>query len=1281
MSKKIAISEKDAAPKKSKAVKSVSSAAKPKKAPAKTQSSPRKKKRRRIEDLDSPYTSPLQVTPVHDHHYGLGIRHMEEGLDYVFEKWFNCNIGDTYRMRMNGILMAEDTVTAAQVDDDRFYLNIPRTHLLLGTVVDVHGEVERVGSGSISTSPLERIFLKDTRPGGPDERPHENWHSKLHLTLSETFIDAVVAARGIKGTIKRWEHMRAFDLVMFYWGAHRLDLPPLTPAEVGQDYVFDIPPSFLALAGSGHYVAQFYLYDEVRNRSGELQPWCKPVPVTIDLDITLLAEPIIIEADEATMVLDADALGRNSATAEVNVFRNGPFVVGDYIELEASGETADGEYVITRMRQEVVRVPYYHEFPLSNDFVRSLIQSTITVRYSRIRAGADDLPSRRSTYTVAGVRFALPKPSVDQAHGPFIAPDFPFITTRMADYQPAGNPGDELKVEIMGHYLDGTVERRSSARAAGLHPRLRDFLNSDYALFEGLRDTNIHYAVTDTFETRESERLYVQIGRPLRELRAPTIREAINNNVDPNDVGSVGTLELLEEFKSGDIVIIQFTGSVTGTEKVELIVGVASNPFITDVVKRLFTDNLDGTLTVSYSRQRLNAIQLSEELVVTIGTALGELFTPQVLQASTEPDELDPAVVWPSGATVRVSYDHIKPTDKVKVCWCGLSGIGSHFEIKENQNGNFIDFIIPAEVIGFNIHPSGTLINVSFVVIRNGFETPSPVLVLQLLTLSDLAGPTIDSIGDHAVLEVPLLQDFDETRVPPWIYANLGQHMWLHYRGIRNTGAVYDNYVFLGRPIDAGQVISGITSETPVLALRNLQEWSELVIHFFVTFGPSNALADAVPFNARHHMIQLVANTYPHPKIKDSTPADGASVSINPLVVQNKCQVLVGYDNMNVGGTDYITLYWIPENGIAQEVGTLAGLAGGVVTFNINNDFIAKSVNSVIRLQYTTVLGRGGSAESEEQTVRVGSIAASSLPRATINNVAHGGTLVPASLTGDAKASLPKWVYSLLGQTVWMDISGTGIGSRALLTAYPITAAEQANGLSNITVLRSLLMAVPNNGTVTLTVHVNYAGSTDRTKAVAFNVTNYYIRHTSPLNFDQGSVSLSGRTYLLNGSGVLPAFNSGNSFTRTASGGTPGYSYRSSNTNVAVVTSSGYVTVRGNGSAMITVIDSSVPVQTRSYTVYVSNVIYCYGLGGGTYTDITNSANRQGVRLANIYELRDLSAAYGSRWPMGNAYYWSSTYSHNFLFFNYYYGRNINNGAESTFKQWVGSQLLGVGLR
>ncbi|MGY2397783.1 Ig-like domain-containing protein [Pseudomonas sp. SDO5271_S396] len=1282
MPKKTAESEKDGALKKKQSAKSASSADTPKKqALAKTPSSSSKKKRR-ITDLDSPYTSPLQVFPVEDHNYGLGIRHIEEGLDYVFDRWTNLNVGDTYRIWMNGIRMAQDTVKLEEASAPRFYLNIPSTTLLFGTVVNVYGEVERVGSGTISSSPPLRVFLKKTRPGGADDRPDQNWHSKLVLTLSETFIDSVVASRGITGTIKHWEHMRKNDLVMFYWGEHRLDLAPVTADQVGHDYVFDIPPSFLSLAGCGHFVAQFYLYDEVRNRSGELQPWSKPVPVTVDLDITLLDEPIIIEADQDTLVLDAEALGRNPATAEVDVRRNGPFRLYDWIELEVHGTTPEGEDVSTRMRQEVVRVPQYYEFPIANEFVRSLIQSTITVSYVRIRTGADDLSSRKSTYTVAGMRYVLPKPSVDQAHGPFIPADLSFITARMPNYQPPGNAGDELKVEIVGQYIDGSVERRTSVRSAGVHPRLRDIFKADYEVFEGLRDTHIYYEVRDSSEIRESERLYVQIGRPIRELRAPTIREAINNNVDPENIGSVGTLELLEQFNSGDVVVVQYTGSVTGTEAFSYIVGVASNPFIADVPKRLFTDNNDGTLTVSYTRERFGQTQLSEELVVTIGKALGELFEPEVLGADPDLKELDPDVAWPAGVTVRVSYEHIKRNDKVKVCWCGLSGLGSYFDIKENQSGTYIDFTVPAETVGFNIHPLGRPIEVYFVVIRNGFETQSPVLTLQLLTLRGLSGPKIDSIGENAVLEIPLLQDFDETRVAPWRFARLGQRLWLHYKGTRSSGADYDNYVFLGRAINAEQVISGITSETPVLALRNLKEWTELTITFLVTFDHSNEQMNAVPFDVRHHMVQLVANTYPHPAIKDSTPATGASVTVDPLVIQNKCQVLVSYPNMNVGGTDRITLYWIREDGLALEVATTDGLAGGTVTFNINNDYPAQSINSTVRLQYTAVLGRGGSAESEEQTVRVGTIAAGSLPRALINSVAHGGTLVPASLTGDAMLALNKWIYSRTGQTVWIEITGTGVGSRHLLTAYKINSSEQANGLRNIPVPRSFLMSVPNNGSVRVLVHVNFTGSTDKSKAVAFNVTDYSVRHTSPLDFNQTSVYLSGRTYLLNGNSTLPNFNSSNSITRTASGGTPGYTYRSSNTNVAVVTTSGgYVTVRGNGSATITVTDNSVPAQVRSYIVYVSNVVYCYGLGRNHYTGIVNEASRQGVRLANIYELRELSAAYGAHWPMGNDYYWSSTYSHNFLLFNYYYGRNINTGAEATFKQWVGSQLLGVGLR
>jgi hypothetical protein len=92
-------------------------------------------------------------------------------------------------------------------------------------------------------------------------------------------------------------------------------------------------------------------------------------------------------------------------------------------------------------------------------------------------------------------------------------------------------------------------------------------------------------------------------------------------------------------------------------------------------------------------------------------------------------------------------------------------------------------------------------------------------------------------------------------------------------------------------------------------------------------------------------------------------------------------------------------------------------------------------------------------------------------------------------------------------------------------------------------------------------------------------------------------------------------------------------------------------------------------------------VVLCYGLGGGGFAQIRNNASSQGLRLASIDELRALSNAYGSRWPMGNFSYWSSTYGGRNLLFDYYYGRNINTGAEANFKVWAGNNLLGVGLR
>ncbi len=1243
-----------------------------------------------IESLEPPFTSPRQVVPVQNAAYGLGIRHIEDGLHYVFRRWDdpalgNVAVGDIYSIRMNGIILAEDNVDVTTVNNEQFYLTVPRQSLQLGFIPNVYGQVRRSGSSIPSTSVPQVVFIKDTRPGGEDEIPGDGWHSKLVLTLSHTVIDSTVVDN-VTATIKAWENMRFGDSARMSIGEHMYPIAPLTESQVGSDLQFQIDPQFLKALDNGQYVAQFYLLDEVQNISGSLEHKSKPLLVQVNLkDIEPLDPPEIVEADVDSLTLDADTLGRNPATASVFVARNDPnFQAGDVIRVTVRGTTPGGEFVTESLQQDMIRG--YNDFPIRNELVRSLIQSSLTVYYERVRAGVADLQSKKLTVNVIGRRYELPKPSVREAYGPFIAPDHARITVEMPDYQPPGNPGDALKVEIQGHRLDGTVERATSTRLAGTHVRTRDFLNAEYSKFEGLGNTNVHYEVSGANDVRESERLYVQIGRAALDLPAPIIHEAVNGNVDPAAVGSVGTLELRTEFKQGDIIIVKYTGSSSGVVQFQYTLGAPPpNPLLLDIPRQLFLDNLDGTLTVSYLRDRFGAVQYSEDLLVTIGTALGELFAPRVLEATTEPDELDSALCWPSGATVRVRYDQIKRMDKVVLHWQGLPEDGTHSQSKEDQAGDFIDFTVPTPVIGFNLHPLGRVIKVFFEVVRNGFATVSPVLEVLLLPPRQLAGPVIDSVGDSAVLEVPLLQDFDETRVPAWRYAFPGQRMWFKYEGVRSNGTPYLNEVYRGRDVNAEEVLNGITSDTPVLALRNLQEGSDLTISFWVTFNRTGTFEDAVLFDVRHHKIQLQQHIFPHPNIKDSIPATGPVVSIDPLTVENKCQVNVSYPDMNKGGTDSVTLHWIYADGTQPYIAPQDGLDGGTVTFNIDNLILGSSVNSTVSLQYSVVLAGGGEGASEVQKVMVGSFAPADLPQVLINYIPHGGSINPPALTGNALAASPKWRLSVEDQRVWSTITtnSPGVAPLVLLKNHSVTAIEQANGLANVQVSRDWLQSLPNGARITVSTKVNYQpGNEDEFAAVSFPDTEYTISLTSPLVIDQTYVYLDATTYILpDYPNILPNFNAGNSVQINASGGTPPYRYSSSNTAVAVVDSTGFVSMRGNGDCVITVSDSASPPQTRNCTVSGYGVWHVYGLGGGTLGDIRSRAVSRGLTSVYIDELYAIRAAYGNRWPMGNADYWSISLSHKDIYgLNWYYGMNLATGVQSLLQDNLLTQSLGIGV-
>ncbi|MBT9266332.1 Ig-like domain repeat protein [Pseudomonas sp. MG-9] len=185
-----------------------------------------------------------------------------------------------------------------------------------------------------------------------------------------------------------------------------------------------------------------------------------------------------------------------------------------------------------------------------------------------------------------------------------------------------------------------------------------------------------------------------------------------------------------------------------------------------------------------------------------------------------------------------------------------------------------------------------------------------------------------------------------------------------------------------------------------------------------------------------------------------------------------------------------------------------------------------------------------------------------------------------------------------------------------------------------------------------------------------------------PLYFNTSPVTLSGKIYLVPASPhVLPAFGPGTSVQHVASGGQPGYTYSSSNAGVAVVDGAGLVTVRGRGTAAITVRDTA--NQMASYSVTVTGVIHCVYLGTGTntWTGVNQLASAAGARIPSLAELRELHAAYGGRWPMGSHHFWSTDNSNAYWPFSAKYALTITSGALSSTRTTGGSHANGVGLR
>jgi hypothetical protein len=351
-----------------------------------------------------------------------------------------------------------------------------------------------------------------------------------------------------------------------------------------------------------------------------------------------------------------------------------------------------------------------------------------------------------------------------------------------------------------------------------------------------------------------------------------------------------------------------------------------------------------------------------------------------------------------------------------------------------------------------------------------------------------------------------------------------------------------------------------------------------------------------------------------------------------------------------------------PKGNDRQEKIVSAAEAGQALAIVFPNSVVTVNDGQNVEVAYTVMRTSGVVQDSVKLPLKIMS-AALELPAATVDTVGPDGVLRPSLITG--------W-------DAIVRVSYRAMDPRDVVRVRWVGARTFETGMMNVGGLTELVFGVPKmliemsiGGTATLTYIVSRNGVDRESQPLQL-----FVREGMML--DTSAVTLAGKIYLLpSHPDLLPAFPSGTTVHRAASGGRPPYTYSTSDAKVAVVAASGWTSVRGKGLATITVTDAA--GEKLSYDVTVTGVIECHGVGSGNYTQISNAANRIGGRVPSIHELIEIYNAYGNRWPMGNANYWSSTVAKNLFGAKWYYVKNLNTGKD--YKLLHINSSLGVAIR
>lgn len=539
----------------------------------------------------------------------LGARHVEHNLEVLLLA-FPGVVLDTeiYLIWNNPEAPVDYLIIQPDNLGNRFFSLMVNKEQILPEWAEVYCLIKRPSGNRSKTKPL-KLRVKRSRPGYPDPNPDADGNQGLVFFLpadleAGSHVDMARANRGVVLEIHPWENMAEWDTCRIAWGSTLIE-HVVTASEVQRPFEMFISPE--QIKENPHYV-NMPVAMQIKDVGGNYPAdpdsksnWSETQRVDVNLGLLRPRPPFLMQAGET---VELDELGEAAQVVQIFI-DNDFFERNDKIAFEWEGRDTYNLPFFHGEERDVNLVNFIEDFDVPNEIVSAIAGGTAIMYYNLYKARDDVwLPSRKVRVTVKGEFIAWPAPSIVEAPDGELNPNSNATVKYRA--QLGWTATTRIRIVWAAHSVNFTEEF-----VLGPIPDDRELSftvpNAQVRRFNTL-PVEVYYERIDQSPHRQSQRLQLQVGEPIRTLPAVRVDSASGNYLDPDNFGThlMVTLPLTDSL-GDDVIKLDLDGDVISTSvQMKLNNDQAGETLEIPIERNFITGNLDRSIRLKYSLARAN---------------------------------------------------------------------------------------------------------------------------------------------------------------------------------------------------------------------------------------------------------------------------------------------------------------------------------------------------------------------------------------------------------------------------------------------------------------------------------------------------------------------------------------------------------------------------------------------------------------------------------------------------------------------------------------------------